>query len=681
MELTTSCKQKVQAGRILATITVVSLLATTVWSQNVVSVNTGFSMKVQMNNQGVMGRQAYPNGNPTVASGLLGVEYPAGQPYEHLFGSGIWIGGKLDTARVGTSPQVRGVSFAYEGWVAPLNEFFPGGSPADTIWRGRKGTAKPNGWDQYWGTTQYKPIADDERYMKYNDYTRRITGHVPLNLEVYQRSYVFNDPYAEAIMLLEFTIFNRGTKNIDSTYVGFFFEADVGPNAVANYAQRNFTGYFQNSRTAYVHNPSDRGSTPIGCALLKTSSRSLDSLRYAFRWFPGPQTPVGDAAKYQMLSSNIINPDEFPQLSDSRFVFSFGPFTLRPFAQTRDSLTIAVAVVSGYDPAGNHLRIMQRNASRALDIYLNQGIRLPPTPPSPPLRATVGFRKIHLNWRWTPQDSVGPTGRPNPETTWDSTNQVARRYPDRITNSPPGYDCSRGGRNFEAYKLWRSEFPVSASRPIPPDDSFTLIKQVDVPTDSFEYNTGLEYEFIDSNLVRGKVYTYSVTSKSIPNLVEQQIVIGGVVRTVEVPVDPLESGKFIRDATTGKIESNVISLSIPFSVSEKVGQVAVVPNPYRTDKNYTFESGGYEGLNTEWDENQRKVKFINLPVKCTIKIFSLAGDLVRTVDHDGGAGGFPVGDREVPLVSESNRALASGIYIFTVESSLGLQTGKFVIIR
>jgi hypothetical protein len=261
---------------------------------------------------------------------------------------------------------------------------------------------------------------------------------------------------------------------------------------------------------------------------------------------------------------------------------------------------------------------------------------------------------------------VGPNGRGNPETNWDTTSLVARRYPDRISPPyPPGIDPTRGGRNFSAYKIWRSENPES------PDASFTLLKQVDVPTDSFEYNTGLEYEFVDSNLVRGKTYVYSVTSKSIPELVLVRIVQGGVTRFVEVPVDPLES----------KLSTNKVRVDLPFSTSKKLGEVAVVPNPYRTDRDYTLESGGYEGLNSRWDENKRLVKFINLPERCTIKIYSLAGDLVRTVEHDGGGGAFPRGDRDVPLLSESNRALASGIYIFTVESSVGMQTGKFVIIR
>ncbi len=636
-------------------------------AQNVVSVRTGFSMRVQMDNLGVMGRQAFPGGSPAPSSGLIGLEYPLGSPYEHLFGSGVWVGGLLDTARIGTSPQIRGVSVAYEGWAGPLNEFFPGNTPADTIWHGGRRIPKPAGWDDYWGgQLEYRPIADDERYMRYNDYTRRVTGHVPLNLEVIQRSYTWDDPYADAIMILEYTIYNRGFKPIDSTYIGFFFEADVGPLAAPNYWQRNFTGYYSSIRTAYVHNPSDRGSTPAGIAHIDTTSED-PNLRYSFRWFPGPQTPPNDAGKYALMSSGIINPDEFPSLSDTRFVLSFGPYNnFRPYATSRDSLVIAIAVVSGFDRAGNHLRVLQRNARRALLIYRNKGIQLPATPPSPPLRVEVGFRQVKLNWRWTPADSVGPNGRPNPEENWDTTSIVARRYPWRYAPPyPPGIDPNRGGRNFEAYRIWRSENPES------PDESFTLIKQVDEPRDSFEFNTGLEYEFIDTNLVRGKTYVYSVTSLSIPELVEVRITRGGQTFTVEVPVEPLES----------RLSTNKVRVDLPFSVSRKVGEVAVVPNPYRTDHSYTLESGGYEGLNSRWDENKRLVKFINLPEKCTIKIYSLAGDLVRTVEHDGGGGPFPRGDVDVPLLSESNRALASGIYIFTVESQYGLQTGKFVIIR
>jgi hypothetical protein len=521
-----------------------------------------------------------------------------------------------------------------------------------------------------------------------------------LHLRVIQASYTWDSPYADAIEIVEYTIVNIGTKKIDSAYVGFFYEADVGPISTPNYWTHNFSGYYSDSRTGYVHNPVDLGSTPSGVTLLAAfhnrDSIPLNSLSYAFNWFPGPNTPVPDLAKYAMMSSNFVKPDEFPSLSDSRFVFSFGPFTINPGSPplpgvTPDTIKIAVAILSGYDPRGNHLLILKRNASRALNIYKKQSLQIPSTPPSPPLHADVGFRRVTLNWKWTPADSA-ITGRGSPETNWDTTSIVARRYADRI-DPPfiPGFDSLSGGRNFEAYKIWRSEFdtdidPLTGQYQEPPLTSFTLLKQIDVPTDSFEYNTGYgpgpngEYHFdgllpntyTDSNLVRGKVYWYSVTSKSIPDIVIQE--------GVEVAIDPLES------SITGR-NSNLTRIELPFAVSTQLGKVSVVPNPYRTDHNYTQEFGGYEGSIGLWNETKRVIKFINLPAKCTIRVFSLSGDLVRTIHHDGSlnadgsTASFPRGDHEMELVSESNRALASGIYIFAVESDLGTQTGKFVIIR
>jgi hypothetical protein len=653
---------------------------------NEVKRKQGFSMQLMMNNRGVFGKQGYLLANPPQDS--IGLEYPVGSRTEHIYGGGIWVGGLLDTSAIGqTAPPIRAVTTAYEGWSGPLYEMYPGNSLADSIWvSDRRQTTPPPGWVEYWGSSlPFRPISDQDFYMMYRDDNRTVSQHVPMHLKVIQSSYAWDDPYADAIIIVEYRIINDGFKPIDSAYVGFFFEADVGPISVPNYWQHNFTGYFRTSRTAYIHNPQDRGSTPVGATLLSTS-RSLDSLRYSFRWYPGPQTPTPDSRRYEYLSSGIQQPDEFPALSDTRFLFGFGPFTIRPSRAVPpdphpDTLKIAIGIISGKD-----LNVMQRNAARALDIYLNQGIKLPATPPSPPLRVNVGFRRVELDWKWRPGDDI-LYGRPDPEINWDTTNRVARRDPLRYVSRPgtpehpepyivpPGIDSTKGGRNFEAYRLWRLEGRLFR------DDNFTLIKQVDVAVPegypdslSFEYNTGLEYRFIDSNLVRGKDYWYSVTSLSIPNLAEQEVRINDTtVIVVEVPVEPLESAK----------RTNAVPITpLPFAASSELGKVSVVPNPYRTDKNYREESGGYEGPTSGWDENARVIKFINLPPKCTIRIFSLAGDLVRTVNHDGTAtGAFPRGDHDVTLLSESNRALASGVYIFTVDSDLGVQTGKFVIIR
>jgi hypothetical protein len=109
--------------------------------------------------------------------------------------------------------------------------------------------------------------------------------------------------------------------------------------------------------------------------------------------------------------------------------------------------------------------------------------------------------------------------------------------------------------------------------------------------------------------------------------------------------------------------------------------VAVVPNPYRGDADYTSATGGYEGSPVTWDGSKRLIKFIHLPRTCTIRIFSLAGDLITTLTYQAPSSLPDLGELTWNLFSESGKPLASGVYVFSVESPLGTQVGKFVVIR
>ncbi len=103
--------------------------------------------------------------------------------------------------------------------------------------------------------------------------------------------------------------------------------------------------------------------------------------------------------------------------------------------------------------------------------------------------------------------------------------------------------------------------------------------------------------------------------------------------------------------------------------------VKVVPNPYLATN--------------EWEKSQleRKLKFINLPPECTIRIFTTNGELIRTFKHNQRVRGSAQpselgGDEWWDLRTEHNRVVSSGIYIFHVYSKdVGEQVGKFVIIR
>jgi hypothetical protein len=626
-------------------------LAKPALAPNTVVRRQGFNLLLYLSNASPMGLSAFlgaPHPDNT-----MGCEYPAGTDIEHIFGGSIWIGGIIDTTRTGVPREVTAVTTGYEGWSGPHYEFYPSESAADSFWIVTS-PVKPAGWDQYWGTSlPFRQVSEQDFYCTYTDtfQTPRVADHVPLRIKVIQKSYSWS-VYAEAIIPIEYDIINVGTKRLRDVYIGYFVDGDVGPWYRTGFHQSNFTGYYQNLRTAYIHNPVDRGSTPMGLTLLRTS-RPLDSLRYTFRWYPGEQSPSPDAVRYQYLSSGLIMPNQsITDLSDTRFLFGFGPFQVHP----AETLRIAVAVLSGMN-----LDQLKRNAQRAVQLA-QRGYRLPVIPPSPPLRTTIGLRRVELDWRWR----VGiDTTFLNPEEAWDDSSRTAETFPDtnwRRRNPPPGHVL--GGRVFEGYRVYRSGDPDGAV------STFTLLRQVDDPTDLFEFNRGLEYSFVDSNLVRGKTYWYAVTSFSIPNM------------SILEYRDPNDSTRILRDTTfTEALESSIlqnrVKIVLPFSVSQKSGEVMVVPNPYRVDHDYTYEAGGWEGRAAKWTENNRLIKFIHLPPRCTIRIFTIAGDLVATLEHDDPNRG----DRDWNLLSESKRALSSGIYVFAVESDFGTQVGKFVVIR
>lgn len=108
--------------------------------------------------------------------------------------------------------------------------------------------------------------------------------------------------------------------------------------------------------------------------------------------------------------------------------------------------------------------------------------------------------------------------------------------------------------------------------------------------------------------------------------------------------------------------------------------VIVYPNPYRGDGNYKEIGFEGRGIGIDADERIRRIHFTNLPHKCTIRIFSIDGDLVRQIEHDKREGHPRSMHEEWDLITRNTQMVVSGIYYFSVESELGSQVGKIVII-
>ncbi len=121
----------------------------------------------------------------------------------------------------------------------------------------------------------------------------------------------------------------------------------------------------------------------------------------------------------------------------------------------------------------------------------------------------------------------------------------------------------------------------------------------------------------------------------------------------------------------------------PVNSSDRVVEqnlnVTVFPNPYRVD-------GGYREAHYEREdispERSRRIHFANLPSKATIRIYTLDGDLVRELEHPCNCE-FQEGESMMSwdMITRNTQAAVSGVYLYSVQSELGNQVGKFVIIK
>ncbi len=107
----------------------------------------------------------------------------------------------------------------------------------------------------------------------------------------------------------------------------------------------------------------------------------------------------------------------------------------------------------------------------------------------------------------------------------------------------------------------------------------------------------------------------------------------------------------------------------------------VYPNPYRSDGDY--RDAGFEGrMETDRpDHRVRAINFANLPPRCTISIYSLDGDLVRTLEHDADPADPTSSHESWNLITRNTQMVVSGLYYWVVEAESGhTQIGKLVII-
>lgn len=500
-------------------------------------------------------------------------------------------------------------------------EFFPTSQPWDTIWVVQRGdTVNIPYWPNYVGVSDQDFIC---RYSDYNAPSLRIATHTPMYVDVIQISYAWASPPLDEMIVYEFYVIPTRT-SLDSVYVAYWLDGNVGYCTACRF--------------------------DFGFALEDLSSYIKD--QHLGVSADGPGGVDGDA--YSPIGIKIYPPSNVPEDS-VRWTFNWYPggglgappsldgarygqmaegiimedqeggvgsqfiVSFGPFdLAVGDTLHFRIGEVLGKGLEG-----MMANVER-LDWLVGQDFKVPSPPPSPPLRVEARNHEVTLGWAPLPGDV-------NPETYQDP------------------YRADGATQPFEGYRVYKS---TQTSR-----GPWTLLAEYDIPNE-FGSNTGLVHDYVDRGLLNNLEYFYTVTAFSKPDTV----------------IDfPAQESSVFRNA----------KVAIPGTAPPAtVGEVAVVPNPYRGDIAYHTYNPPWEKpdpTRKRWLEQDRRIQFINLPSQSVIKIYTLSGILVDTITHDDPTRGY----EDWNLTSRVGQAVSSGIYLFSVEDTRtgDVQVGKFVIIK
>ncbi len=704
------------------------------------------NLGLSITNYGVLG-EGYNNPDQPSCMYQLNTDNMRKQ-VEHMSYGGLWIGGRggNDGAVHVSTAIIDGVFEAGEEGF----EFTNTSDAGDTI-RVRSSIPTSPSFDPQAVSHQdfICDFTDVNTVVPGSDF--EIPNHNPLGLMVHQESYAWNFSYTDAFIILNYTITNINSSPITDIYAGFWADAAIGNmNYTSIYEPGggwswydNMNGFDDDYKMAFQYDDDgDDGfaESYFGIRYLGSSGSQDDILVTYDQWqwsspsslaYPDYVMPIDDEGRYEVMQGrhigkyhNAVTAGGYPtdplDAASWMLVLSAGSLgDLDP----GESLTFTFAIVCGEWANKDELDNAERRAKLRLnsdwaqiayngedvdgdgkldpdedvngnsvldpeedeyradldlngngiwdpgeevfgdgdgildieeDVYANtiKGIIagngtidrfiLPSPPPSPNLKVIPGEGKVTLYW-----------------------DNASEEYEDPITRE----------KDFEGYKIY------SAPKTAGSEEDETILAQFD-KINNLGYDTGFELIKVDT-VIDGKTYNYRFTNSNLLN---------GWPTEYWYSVTAFDSGN--PDNNLPSLESSILEnkvYAIPGSnpAQSKMRQITVFPNPYKAQ--------------AMWDgsgDRDRMLWFANLPERCTIRIYTMAGDLVDEIDHDGAtyagddvqlmsdriAGNNTVlsgGMHAWDLISTHDQAIATGLYIYSVEDldTGDTQVSKFVIIK
>jgi hypothetical protein len=636
-------------------------------------------------------------------------QYPKGSGIENMFLGGLWIGGYKNG-------QLYVTTGALDVSTATRNEGFEFTNAAGSGILER--SSLPT-------SSFYRPDAVSHQDFVCDFFDTNLSvgnvviqNHTPLGTKVLLQSYTYDFNYANFFVLLNYKIINIGYRGnnapIDSLYLGMWTDCvvrntNITPPGGTSFYNKGGDGWIDTLRMAYEFDYNgDPGFTNnyIGIKLLGTYPKPYTEATrqrtnftvWQFRNTTDPVyfSPTTDAQRYSKMQgflapgiridTNRINFLRQNPGNRSTLV-TYGPYrdtSGNPFQlrYIQDTVNIVFGVIcakkNGTDPMNLDTdfqkEILYNNAFWAQRAYngedRNENGRLDPGEdvngnlfldryllPSPPdipkLRTVIANQNVTLYWSTNGENSVDPI----------SNRKDFEGY--RIYRTNPGSELTLTGDLTEQLNLI-ADFD-SAHNSYFNNTGFGFIK-LNTPATFEGDTTKYWYKFDFPNQLNGFQYVYTVTAYDKGDSAQN--------------LESLESS----------ILSNAqrIVVGTPANNNENA-EIGIYPNPY-------YGSAVWDGSGAK-KEVLRKIYFYNLPSKCEISIWSLSGDLINKLDHDGatyngsdiewfktysdGTQKFAGGEHAWDMISREGQAIATGLYLFTVKDAVTgqIKRGKFLIVK
>lgn len=609
--------------------------------------------------------------------------------------------------KIGTLWQ-RVTNFGYAGDDAYVDRTpscdYPGGSGNSYLYRGSLWlTAEVDGviYSTQSDDHEFAPIdsvhvitgpdarSEEDTYTRYYDVQAPLaSGHIPLGLEVTERTYAWSESFRDDFIIYEYTVKNVGIdsdgdgypdtpRDLKNFYFTYRMDADVSKlpswDAEMRFSNQDDLGacnanwdWFSlfpewaeldhgitaadaDSQMMFMWDgdnpnyPADNGQDDdtgnpgadgtlqspgyIGFRVLKTEPASFKVS--SFRQNHIYNDPATDKESYdRMMKEKVF---EGPVVSggkpfpyDYRAILSIGP--LETLA-AGDSVVITIALGVGSDPVRGGVFSLAElvKIMKVAQLIVDVDYEIASlSPPAPGLELGLYVEN-------------GVTK--GVKVMWDDVPVIHE--------------------NFQGFKVWKSVGKTAAGnfdfKPLGLGTYVDSTNSSSWPPPSVEPNI---FQIIDTDIVMGFDYYYAVQSFSI-----------------ELP-DPF-----------GVMETNILTnlkyISPSNPIASDLSRVKVVPNPYIGSAVWN------NSIPSDSNPWQHRLQFINLPADANIKIFTLDGDfvdeitsgeIVRKTEDFLGSGSLSVAEWD--LITRNEQEAAPGIYMYVVDSpSKGKKIGKFVIVR